>query len=158
MDLAAVQEILRAVRHDPEVRSETPGLKPFALVPSGFEVKSLDALRTTLDLDRIEQRVTLLTADAFVDYFGRFADDDSVIFADETKGTGEPLCPRVNPLESAWAPAWRAASQLSSSRTPRSSSAANYCHRSGRVTDTAIRREIDRCRRWAKLLKGGKAR
>lgn len=33
-----------------------------------------------------------------------------------------------------------------------------YCPRAKKVTPASIRREIERCRRWAKLLRGGRVR
>lgn len=33
-----------------------------------------------------------------------------------------------------------------------------YSYRAGKVTPVGIRREIERCTKWAKLLRGGSAR
>lgn len=90
-DPAAVRELARAMRGasiEVAARDEQGrviGLTPFAIVPDGFKLESLEDFRT--GLDRVEQRVTLLTAGAFVAYWTRFSKTDSVIFADETKGT-----------------------------------------------------------------------
>lgn len=80
-----IHALIEATRREPTVHISTDGLQPYALVPEGYDVKALSSLRTTLD--RVEQRVALLTAEAFIAYWSRFATEDSVIFADERKGT-----------------------------------------------------------------------
>lgn len=85
MDSDAVEALLHAVRREPTVHVDTGGLQPYALVPQGYDIKSLDHLRTTLD--RVKQKVALLTADAFMAYWKRFSTRQSVIFADERFAT-----------------------------------------------------------------------
>lgn len=85
IDKSAVDALLIATRQAPTVRLSDTGLVPYVLVPDGYDVKSLEELRTTLD--RVKQRVSLLTSEAFIAYWNRFADANSVIFADERKGT-----------------------------------------------------------------------
>lgn len=53
---------------------------PFALVPEGYKVEDLE--RFLPAPVRIREKITLTTALSFIDYWQRYADDASVIFAD----------------------------------------------------------------------------
>lgn len=69
------------------IRPAGDGVEPLAILPHGdgqFRIESLEKYRTTLD--RVRQKVDVLTADSFIDYWKRFAMEDSVIFADECAG------------------------------------------------------------------------
>lgn len=101
IDSDAIETVLRAVRREPTVVTSTEGLKPYAMVPEGFKIEAIDQLRTRLD--RVEQRVSLLTAESFVDYWKRFAKGDSVIFADERTGTYSAV---LDYHKAAGEPAW----------------------------------------------------
>jgi len=81
-----VEEILRdalaagaataATRHE-------EGLQPFAVVPDGYEVASLESLR--LMPTRIKQGVRVFDADSFIKYFTDYVKPDSRIFVDVQK-------------------------------------------------------------------------
>lgn len=85
MDRSAVEAFVQALRQNVQVLPPAHGCEPLALVPQGFKLESLSEYRTSLD--RVRQRVSVLTAESFIAYWTRFAKEDSVIFADETTGT-----------------------------------------------------------------------
>lgn len=55
---------------------------PFALIPSGMTVQSLEHLAP---LTRIKQAVSILEAGSFCDYVNRFKNEDTLIFANVTE-------------------------------------------------------------------------
>src|SRR5260221_9398226 len=84
MDATTIDRIIRALEQKIVVNAIT-GMTPFASVPKDFKLETL--VQFLPDPLRVQQRVTLLTADAFVAYWKRFKSADSVIFGDERSAT-----------------------------------------------------------------------
>lgn len=84
MDQHAIAAIVNAIKPRPELE-DLPGLQKFAIIPQGMSIQSLEDYE--LEPHRVEQKVTLLTADDFVRYWLRFKHDASVIFGDERSAT-----------------------------------------------------------------------
>lgn len=84
MDQKTIETVLKAVQRVPE-RISVPGASPLVLVPDGFRVESLKA--HLLQPETLQQRVTVLTAEAFLGYWNRFKRPESVVFADERSAT-----------------------------------------------------------------------
>lgn len=84
MDQQVIEAVVKAVQKSPETHFIT-GASPLMVVPEGFSIHSLKG--HLLDPERLDQRVTVLTAEAFLGYWNRFSTDDSVVFADERSAT-----------------------------------------------------------------------
>lgn len=53
---------------------------PFAIIPEGFDVRSLEAMME--DKEQIKQGVSVTSASSFIAYLSRYKDERTVIFAD----------------------------------------------------------------------------
>jgi uncharacterized protein YfdQ (DUF2303 family) len=84
MDKQAIEAILHAVRRPPE-RLNVEGASPLAVIPDGYKIQNLREF--LIDPDVLKQRVDVLTADAFLAYWGKFKLPESVVFADERTAT-----------------------------------------------------------------------
>lgn len=84
MDSDAVKAIIEAVNRQPHVVSPT-GMGAFAFLPSGYTVQPLKQYLS--HPERVAVHVTLLTAEDFIAYWGRFKSESSVVFGDERNAT-----------------------------------------------------------------------
>lgn len=84
MDQKFLETALKAVQRAPTL-VEVAGASPLAAIPEGFKIISL--AEHLLNPETLDQRVTVLTADAFLAYWNRFKSDNSVVFADERAAT-----------------------------------------------------------------------
>lgn len=80
MDAEVISRIVQAVQHEPRVLTVL-GASPLAVVPEGYKIESLKC--HLLEPEVLSQRVTVLTAAAFLAYWERFRTEESVVFADE---------------------------------------------------------------------------
>src|SRR5262245_3791978 len=81
----AAETIARLAREAPVVQT-APGGLPFVVVPAGSQIHSLENLIYHSHLDapsRMKGTVTVADVASFLLYWNKFADADSLVFADE---------------------------------------------------------------------------
>lgn len=87
MDGQVIDKVLEAIRQPTKLEFDSE--HQVAIVPTGMKLEDLS--RFLPPPPRIEQKVTLLTVPAFVEYVNRFKRPDSSIFANETTGRYEAV-------------------------------------------------------------------
>lgn len=88
MDKATLLEMVKLGRLSAGPQAVDGGNVPFVVVPEGCTVKAMPELiynEHAARPERIKQQVNVYDAGSFMDYYNLFSDDNSRVFADETK-------------------------------------------------------------------------
>lgn len=83
-----IQEIERLALAGMGPKTVDGGNIPYVLVPSGYEAKAMPGLifnDHTKAPERVKQAVTVMDPLSFIEYYRLFSDENSRVFADETK-------------------------------------------------------------------------
>ena len=86
----AIQSVAQLTRETAAPQFVSGSKIPFVIIPVGAKIESLEKIVFNDHLEapeRIRQAVTVRDPESFIEYFQKFADEDSTIFADEPSMT-----------------------------------------------------------------------
>lgn len=101
----AIQSVAQLTRETAVPQLVDGSKVPFVIIPAGAKVESLEKIVFNDHLEapeRIRQSVTVRDPASFLEYFTKFSDEDSMVFADEPSMTVTGILDYHAPLSPSW--------------------------------------------------------